>query len=89
MMKRDYQIRMIARETLRYEDSKLDCEMQCCYDPAAHAYSVVFPSNGHSHGQLHPFTQEESQLVRDRIKGYLGTRRLFGIPLRNCEVNFL
>lgn len=78
---------MVNRETLRYEDSTLRCEMMCYYDPMNHSYTVRLPLKGLSEGKPAWFSSDELQLMESRVKGHLGTWRLFGIPLRSFDVN--
>ena len=88
-MPQDYKIRMVHRETLRYEDSTLHCEMMCFYDPKGCAYTVVIPLKGQVQGKSTQFSSQQMELIESRVKDHLGKWRLFGIPIRSYGVNVL
>ena len=89
-MRREYQIRMSGRELLSYRDAAVECQLTCFFDPAHRAYQIVLSDRFKSlNGEPVNLSVSQLELIEGRLKEYLGTERLFGIPIRNNTVSVM
>ena len=87
-MSRDYQIRKKGRELLSYEDGSIQCDLDCFFDPKQKAYAVILDDQCQSiNGEAIQLSTAQLELIENRVRAYLGTERLFGIPIRQCIVS--
>lgn len=87
-MSRDYQIRKKGRELLSYQDGLVQCELDCFFDPKQKEYVVILDDQCQSiNGEAVHLSTAQLELIENRVRVYLGTERLFGIPIRQCVVS--
>jgi hypothetical protein len=85
---RGFRIRLSGREALSYQDAEVQCEFVCYTDPNTGGYSVVTDDQGKStEGAPVHLTTSQLEVIERRIKEYLATDRIFGIPIRSRPVS--
>jgi len=79
---------MSGRESLSYQDSEVQCEFACYTDPNTGGYSVVVGDRCKSiQGEPVHLSTAQLETIEGRIREYLATDRIFGIPIRTRAVS--
>jgi hypothetical protein len=89
MNRPEYELEFNGKESLLYKEGTLHCVMDCFYAPERRMWSVVIKNETIEGGNRKMLDPIQLQKIKDRVRGHLSVKRLFGFPIWKNEVVFL